>query len=243
MISLEVCADSLTSIYAAEAGGANRIELCANLYEGGTTPCLAQIKQAKAKTKLKLNVIIRPRGGDFLYNNDEFELMKNDIATCGEIGCNGVVIGMLNADGTIDKERCAELIKIARTYGMEVTFHRAFDRSSDLFKALEDVIELGCERILTSGGEDTAPKGAPTIKKLVEQANERIIIMPGAGITESNIGELVRQTGLKEFHGTFRSSYPSKMKYINSLFVKEYNYLYTDENKVKEAIKNANSNA
>jgi copper homeostasis protein len=236
---LEVCVDSVLNAITAQSAGARRVEFCANLPEGGTTPSPAQIEIARKRLHIQLYVIIRPRGGDFLYNDTEFEIMKSDIRFCGKTGCDGVVIGMLHPDGTIDRERNGELIGIARQYAMEVTFHRAFDRSADLFRAMETIVELGCERILTSGGYDTAIEGAETIRQLIEKAGERIIIMPGAGITPENAGELIRKTGLRELHGTFRSRYPSSMLYRNENLSRqevEYELLLTDAEKIKQVL-------
>ena len=243
-ITLEVCANSTQSAIEAEKGGAIRVELCDNLAEGGTTPALSQIEYTIQNTDIQVNTIIRPRGGDFLYSDLEFEIMKKDIHHCGQAKCDGVVFGILNKDGSIDKKRNKELVEIAKKYDMSVTFHRAFDRCSDLFKSLEDIIDLGCNRILTSGGMKTAPEGSEILKQLIIQAKDRIIIMPGGGITENNISELVRTTGLKEFHGSFRSRYNGSMDYISPIFDnfnEEYTLLQTDCNKVKEAIDNANN--
>lgn len=242
MVCLEVCCNSVRSALAAQEGGAYRVELCDNLLEGGTTPSLAQIQTARKLLNIKLNVIIRPRGGDFLYDDLEFEIMKSEIRMCGEAACDGVVIGLLNPDGTIDITRTKELVDIARKYEMSVTFHRAFDRCSDLFKGLEDVINTGCDRILTSGGKDSALEGADNIRKLIEQAGERIVIMPGAGITEHNIAELVKRTGLKEFHGSFRSAFPGQMQYFNqdiSDWKEDTQLLFSDKEKILEALKRA----
>ncbi|MDR1369529.1 MAG: copper homeostasis protein CutC [Dysgonamonadaceae bacterium] len=242
MINLEVCSNSVRSAIAAQEGGAYRVELCDNLVEGGTTPSFAQIQIARKLLNIKLNVIIRPRGGDFLYDDLEFEIMRSEVKICGEIGCDGVVIGLLNPDGTIDTTRTKELVDIAREHEMSVTFHRAFDRCNDLFKGLEDVINTGCDRILTSGGKDSALEGAENIRKLIEQAGERVIIMPGAGITERNIAELVKQTGLKEFHGSFRSAYSGKMNYFNrdmSDWKEDTQLLFSDKEKIREALKQA----
>jgi copper homeostasis protein len=233
---LEVCVDSVCNALTAQLAGAHRIEFCANLPEGGTTPSPAQIEIARKQLHIKMYVIIRPRGGDFLYNDTEFEIMKSDIHFCGKTGCDGVVIGMLHPDGTIDRERNGELMQIARRYAMGVTFHRAFDRCVDLFQAMETIIELGCERILTSGGYDTAIEGAETIRMLIEKAGERIVIMPGSGITPENIGKLIQNTGAKELHGTFRSRFPSPMKYRNEKLSRpdeEYGLLLTDAEKIK----------
>lgn len=244
MILLEACSNSVRSSIEAQKGGAARIELCDNLIEGGTTPSLSQIELSRKYLHIKLYPIIRPRGGDFLYTDIEFETMKLDIHHCGKAKCDGIVIGILNADGTVDKERNRELISIAHSYKMGVTFHRAFDRCKDLKEALEDIIELGCERILTSGGHKTALEGKEVIRDLIIQADNRITIMPGSGITENNIGELVEATGLKEFHGSFRSRYKSDMKFITDNmrnYEDEYTILLTDKNKIEQAIKNANS--
>jgi len=208
-IKVEVCADSIDSALAAQSAGACRVEYCANLPEGGTTPSIGQIEIARKLLNIKLYVIIRPRGGDFFYNDTEFEIMKSDIHHCGKIGCDGVVIGMLHADGSVDKERCKELIDIAHNYSMGVTFHRAFDHCRNLFEGMEAIIAMGCERILTSGGKDTAPEGASIIRQLIQQAGNRIVIMPGAGITAENAADLIKNTGATELHGTFRSRYCS----------------------------------
>lgn len=240
---LENCSNSVQSSIEAQKGGAIRVELCDNLAEGGTTPSLSQIQLTRENIDIQLNVIIRPRGGDFLYSDLEFESMKQDIHHCGKSKCDGVVIGILNADGTVDIQRNKILVNIAREYNMSVTFHRAFDRCADLFKSLEDIINLGCDRILTSGGRKTALEGKEVIKKLIKQANGRIIIMPGSGINENNIAELVEATGLIEFHGSFRSRYNGKMQYQTELldsYEEEYTILQTDAQKVKLAIENAN---
>ncbi|MDR2621902.1 MAG: copper homeostasis protein CutC [Dysgonamonadaceae bacterium] len=236
---LEVCADSVENALIAQSAGAQRIEFCASLPEGGTTPSPAQIKIAREQLKIKLYVLIRPRGGDFSYTGQEFEIMKSDICFCGEAGCDGVVIGMLNPDGTIDRKRNGELVEIARQHGMGVTFHRAFDRSCDLFQALEDIIDLGFERILTSGGYDTAMEGMEVIRQLIEKAAGRIIIMPGSGVTPDNAAELIRRTGLKELHGTFRSRKTGRMKYRNTKLSHqedEYELLATDPEKIKAVL-------
>ena len=237
---LEVCVDSVCNALTAQSAGAHRIEFCANLPEGGTTPSPAQIEIARKRLKIKLYVIIRPRGGDFFYNETEFEIMKSDIHFCGKTGCDGVVIGMLHPDGSVDKERTAELVGIARRYVMGVTFHRAFDRCVDLFQTMETIIELGCERILTSGGYDTAVEGAEEIRRLIEKSGDRIVIMPGSGITPENITGLIQKTGAKELHGTFRSRFSSPMQYRNGKLSRpdeEYELLLTDAEKIKQVIK------
>ena len=233
---LEVCADSVENALVAQSAGAQRIEFCTSLPEGGTTPSYAQIKIARKYLNIELYSLIRPRGGDFFHTHLEFEIMKSDIRFCGETGCDGVVTGMLNPDGTIDRIRNRELVEIARQYGMGVTFHRAFDRSNDLFQAMEDIIDLGCERILTSGGYDTAIEGAEVILRLIEKAAGRIIIMPGSGITPENAPGLIRRTGLKELHGTFRSWKTSGMQYRNTKLShqeEEYELSVADPKKIK----------
>ena len=241
MIRLEICANSLTSALAAQNGGAYRVELCDNLKEGGTTPSFAQIALARKYLTIKLYPIIRPRGGDFLYSDLEIEIMKTDIEQCRDLGCDGVVFGILKKDGQVDKERCRELKQAAGNLG--TTFHRAFDRCRDPFQALEEIIEMGFERILTSGLEISAIKGASLISKLIKQANNRIIIMPGAGIRPDNLKQLMQLTGASEYHTSAKSIVKSKMLFTN---VKTGNYNdkflteQTDCNIVKALVKIAN---
>lgn len=208
---LEICANSIRSAVAAQKGGAHRIELCDNMAEGGTTPSYGMISICKKNLSIPIFPIIRPRGGDFLYSNDEFEVMKADVINCREMGCEGVALGILNADESIDTNRCAELVALARP--MEVTFHRAFDRCNDFEQGLEDIIALGCERILTSGGETDAYEGIPILKNLVEKAVGRLSIMAGAGITEKNIAEIALKTGINQFHSTAKSVVNSEMRF------------------------------
>ncbi|TCC90407.1 copper homeostasis protein CutC [Pedobacter frigiditerrae] len=236
---LEICANSFSSALEAEKGGANRIELCENMAEGGTTPSYAQIKLCKEKLNIQVWPIIRPRGGDFLYSYDEFELMKEDIKICKSLNCDGVVTGILLANGEIDKIRCAELIKLAKP--MPISFHRAFDMSNDLEKALEDLIELGFVRVLTSGGSSNAFAGAEIITKLVKQANCRIEIMPGAGINPQNILQIAAQTGTQNFHSSARQAVKSKMEYRNQTskmgsIEDEYQYQQTSAELVKQMV-------
>ncbi|TWI96755.1 copper homeostasis protein [Mucilaginibacter frigoritolerans] len=246
-VLLEVCANSITSALAAQDGGAARVELCENLYEGGTTPSYGEILQARKLLHIKLYVLIRPRGGDFLYTDLEFEVMLADVRHCIEAGCDGIVIGMLNADGTVDKPRCAELVNLAKQWRVGVTFHRAFDMCADMYQALEDIIELGCERILTSGGKSTAMEGVNTIAHLVEKAAGRIQIMPGSGVAEKNVSDLVKFTGVTEVHSSARVRVKSKMSYKNthimmgSDYTDEYSIDVTDTERVKGILKMANS--
>lgn len=210
---LEVCVDSVESALAAEAGGADRVELCDNLVEGGTTPSAGAIKAARERLSIKLHVIIRPRGGDFLYSDIELDVMKRDILTAKDLGADGVVIGVLNADGTIDRDHTRELVEIARP--MSVTFHRAFDMTRDPFEALETLVDLGVDRILTSGQEPVAEKGVELIGELVERAGERITIMACGEIREGNVREVVQRTGVSEIHATGFVSRESAMAFRN----------------------------
>jgi copper homeostasis protein len=197
---LEICANSVASALAAQAGGAQRVELCTNLAQGGTTPSYGEIAMARKLLHIPLFVLIRPRVGDFVYSDLEYNIMRADTERDVSLGCDGIVFGILKADGQVDKERCKPLVDIARAAGLGVTFHRAFDVVADQLAALEDIIELGCDRILTSGGQPTAMAGADTIAQLVKAAAGRIIIMPGSGINEANIAELRWITGAVEFH-------------------------------------------
>ncbi|RAJ83299.1 copper homeostasis protein [Chitinophaga dinghuensis] len=213
MLTLEICAGSVSSCIAAEKGGATRIELCDNLLEGGTTPSYGAIALARESVKIAIYPIIRPRGGDFLYSDIEFETMKRDIALCKQLGCNGVVIGILTPDGRVDKKRTKELVDLAAPMG--VTFHRAFDMTDNPFEALEDIISTGCERILTSGCRNTAVEGAELLKELVIRSNDRIAIMAGSGVRSNNIAQLVKTTGVVEFHTSAKAYNDSKMVYRN----------------------------
>lgn len=212
-MELEVIGFDLRSCSIAQERGADRIELCANPHEGGTTPSSGMIAAAREITDIQLFPIIRPRGGDFLYSDAEFRAMVRDVEQCRTLGCDGVVIGMLLSDGRVDVSRCAELVGHAG--GMQVTFHRAFDRVRDPLHALEDVIGLGCTRILTSGLRPDVDLGMPMLKTLVAAAGERITIMAGSGVRSSNILEIARFTGARAFHSSARSTYPSSMEYIN----------------------------
>jgi len=212
--TLETIAFTIDSCRIAQAAGAGRIELCDNPGEGGTTPSFGFIKAARALLRIPLYVMIRPRGGDFLYTDEEFEIMKNDIRVCQQLNCDGVVLGLLNPDGTIDKKRTAQLAELA--YPMGVTFHRAFDRCVQPLQALEDVIACGCERILTSGQQPAAMEGSSLIADLITHANERIIVMPGSGVRSDNIIELAQKTGAMEFHTSAKATQKSGMDHINT---------------------------
>ena len=214
MRTLEICAGSVESAIAARDGGAQRIELCVALEVGGVTPSAGVIAQTRKVEGLVLNVIIRPRGGDFLYNEYEVACMEQDIHTCRQLGADGVVIGALTAEGDIDTTACKRLIAAAD--GMSITFHRAFDMCRDPKKALEELIALGCHRVLTSGQAATALAGIPLLKELVEQAAGRIIIMPGCGVSSANAAAILQATGANEIHASARKSVGSGMIYRNS---------------------------
>ena len=221
---IEIATSDFLTTKSAVDGGADRIELCANLAEGGTTPSYAHIKKCREAFSISLFPIIRPRGGDFLYTKDEFEIMKNDIKLCKELGCEGIVIGLLNMDGTIDVTRTSELIELA--YPLEVTFHRAFDRCKDPFAALEELVEIGCQRILTSGQEPSVGSGQSAVNsksvdliaELNAKADDRIIIMPGSGVRKDNIKILAEKTGCTEFHSSLRGKSKSPMQFIHPAF-------------------------
>jgi copper homeostasis protein len=213
---IEIATTDFTTTQSAVAGGADRIELCAALTDGGTTASYGTIKKCREEFSVQLFPIIRPRSGDFLYTEEEFEIMKADVIICKELGCDGVVIGLLNKDGSIDVKRSSKLIELA--YPMEVTFHRAFDRCKDPFEAMEQLIEIGCQRILTSGQRPTAPEGVDLITGLVKAADERIIIMPGSGVRKDNIKELAGKTKAREFHSSLRGKQKTKMEYIHPNF-------------------------
>jgi copper homeostasis protein len=208
---LEICVDSVDSAITAEAAGAHRVELCANLAEGGTTPGYGTIVTARANLSIALHVLIRPRSSDFLYNEKEMEIMTRDIEMCGKAGVDGVVIGLILPDGNIDIERTSKVIEFARP--MKVTFHRAFDLCKDPVKGLEDIISTGADRVLTSGQMHTAIGGVDLLRNLVLQANDRIVIMPGSGIDDSNIEYIAKVTGAHEFHLSARKSIDSKMRF------------------------------
>lgn len=213
---LEIATSDFETTRSAVEGGADRIELCANLNEGGTTPSYGTIYQCREAFEVLLYPIIRPRGGDFLYSDGEYEIVLHDVKLCKQLGCDGIVIGLLNDDGIIDIKRTSAVIDIA--YPMGVTFHRAFDRCRDAFEALEQLIQIGCERILTSGQQPTVNEGMDMIAKLNKAADHRIIVMPGSGVRKENIRALADNTGCTEFHSSLRGKSKSKMKFIHPAF-------------------------
>lgn len=238
---LEICVDSVESAMAAQAGGAARVELCDNLVEGGTTPSAGTIEQARKRLKIAMNVIIRPRGGDFDYTDIEFEVMRRDVEIAKELGADGVVIGILKPNGTVDKKRTKHLIDLARP--MSVTFHRAFDMTRNPFEALETLVELGADRVLTTGQEATVVEGAELIAKLVKRAGNRIIVMPG-GANEATLARVARITRAKEFHMTAFSQVESAMTYRNlrafmggEFRPPEYSRNVTDPKRVRQLLR------
>jgi copper homeostasis protein len=210
---LEICIESVASAVAAGAGGADRVELCANLPEGGTTPSAGMIRAVRSAFSGGLMVIIRPRGYDFLFSEPEMDAMLHDIDVAKSLGADGVVIGCLTSDGRVDAERMARLLEAAGS--LDVTFHRAFDMSRDRGEALEDLISLGIKRVLSSGGKPGVPAGVHELAALVGQAAGRISIMPGGGVTEKNLGELVRATGVHEIHLSARRAVRGGMAHFN----------------------------
>jgi copper homeostasis protein len=214
--NIEIATTDYTTTQSAVDGGADRIELCAALTEGGTTASYGTIRKCREAFGVQLFPIIRCRSGDFLYNEEEFEIMFEDVKLCKELGCDGVVIGLLTKHGSVDLKRTSKLIETA--YPLDITFHRAFDRCKDPFEAMEQLIEIGCQRILTSGQRPTAPEGVELIAQLVKTADDRIIIMPGSGVRKENIKNLAEKTNAMEFHSSLRGKDRSKMEYIHPAF-------------------------
>lgn len=232
--TLEVIGFNIESCIIAQFAGAHRIELCDNAGEGGTTPSYGFIKSARQVLKISLYPIIRPRGGDFFYSDSEFDIMKTDIKLCRALGCEGVVTGILNTDGTVDKKRCKQLTDLA--YPMAVSFHRAFDRTNDPFRAMEDIIEAGFERILTSGQQPVALEGVALIAQLIAAADGRVSIMPGSGVRSNNIISLAEQTGATEFHTSARTYEPTRMSYINEQMKERLDVVSADGVEIKKIV-------
>jgi len=224
---LEIAVFNIESAISAFAAGADRIEFCENPMEGGTTPSYGSLKTLIHKTKTPVFPIIRPRGGDFLYSDDEFDSMKSDLLLIKDLGYPGAVIGLLKKDGHIDIDRTAALVSIADN--MEITFHRAFDRCIDPLKGLEDIIQTGCKRILTSGQVPHVSNALPLITQLVNNANGRIIIMPGSGVRANNIADIISSTGVMEIHSSARKNYPSKMLFSPASMQEQMMFTGIDE--------------
>ncbi len=210
---IEVCLDALDACIAAEKAGVHRIELCGNLAEGGTTPSIALVQQVKQHVNLPIHVMVRPRGGDFLYSDAEFKVMRWEILQLRALQVEGIVLGILRPDGTVDQERCQQLVELAQP--LDLTFHRAFDMASDPFQAMEDIIALGFNRILTSGQRAKAEEGKDLIAELVHRAGQRIEIMPGGGINATNAKTLL-QTGATSLHCSALTHTESAMQYRNN---------------------------
>jgi len=236
---IEIATSDFVTTKAAVEGGADRIELCANLAEGGTTPSYGHIRQCREAFDVLIYPIIRPRGGDFLFTDEEFSIMLLDVQLCKQLNCDGVVVGALNTDGSIDIKRTSQLVEAA--YPLGVTFHRAFDRCSNPFEAMELLIRIGCERILTSGQKPSAPDAVDMIDQLNREADDRIIIMPGSGVRKENIKMIAEKTGCTEFHSSLRGKIKSNMQFIHPSFSdSEESYMnnYIDANEVR-AFRNA----
>jgi len=236
-VTLEICADSVESALAAQKGGAHRIELCSGLVEGGTTPSSGLISTVRNGVSIPISVMIRPRGGDFCYGNDDFETMERDIDTATQLGADGVVFGILREDGQVDVKRTRRLVDRARP--LKVTFHRAFDMSRDLMESLEALIAAGVDRVLTSGGEQKVEDGASKVKELGKVAAGRIAIMAGGGITETNAHRVIIATGIRELHARAAVSVASPMHHRNdrismgAIKGREYQRLEVMEDKVQ----------
>jgi len=238
---IEVCTYTLQSAINAEIAGAYRVELCDNILEGGTTPSFGMIELTRKYISIKLNVIIRPRGGDFLYSGLEFETMLKDIHTVKKLGVDGIAVGVLSADGSVDKAGMKEIISLAKP--LSVTFHRAFDCVEDPFGSLDTLMELGVERVLTSGLKKSALEGKEMIAWLVEYAAGRIIIMPGGGINYLNIKDIVKITKAREYHLSGKSVCNSQMvfrnnevKFNSQSAISEYDYIESDVGKIKSVV-------
>lgn len=231
---LEVCAFNIQACIIAERAGAVRVELCDNPIEGGTTPSYGVIKQVREKIGIDLFPIIRPRSGNYFYSEDEYQIIKHDIEACKALGCNGISAGTQNINGEIDTEWLKRIVEWAGP--LRVTCNRAFDGTPDPFKALEDIIACGCERVLTSGQLSAAPDAGEMLGKLVKQANGRISIMPGAGVKSINLQKLIDESGAYEYHSSARKAALNPLTYINTN-VSDYGNVYiADEDEVRAMV-------
>eukprot|EP01136_Pigoraptor_vietnamica_P016279 Opistho-1_new@4765 len=229
---LEICVFNTATAIAAEKAGADRIELCENYANGGTTPSYGYLKTVREQISIPVFPMIRPRGGDYFHSADEIDIIRKDILLCKELGFEGVVFGLLNQDGTIDRDNTARLTEAA--YPLEVTFHRAFDRCKEPFEALETIIACGCNRILTSGQEPKVMEGLALVKQLVEQANDRIIIMPGSGLNSSNVASIIRTAGVSEVHTSARIRIPSSTQYRNEKMPEDFELDFVDAEEIRK---------
>ena len=230
-IILEVCAFNIQSCMIAEKAGAARVELCDNPVEGGTMPSYGTIKRVREKINIKLYPIVRPRSGNYFYDDDEFDIIKEDILVCKELGCDGISVGVQTLSGEIDRVRMQQIVEWA--YPMGVTCNRAFDAVPDPFAALETLIDCGCERVLTSGQKSAAPDAGAILARLVQQAGDRLIIMPGAGVRSSNIGRLIAETGAREFHSSARMIVPNPLIYQTKEITDYGNVYIADEKELR----------
>jgi len=229
---LEICVFNTATAVAAEQAGADRIELCENYANGGTTPSYGYLKTVREKIGIPVFPMIRPRGGDYFHTQDEIDIIRKDILLCKELGFDGVVFGLLNQDGTIDQENTARLVEAA--YPLDVTFHRAFDRCKNPLEALETLIQCGCTRVLTSGQYPKVTEGLALVKTLVEQSNDRIIIMPGSGLNSSNVQDIIDTTGVTEVHTSARIRVPSTTEFRNPLMPEDFDIDFVDANEIKK---------
>ena len=234
-VKFEICCGSLQSALNAQEAGAHRVELCSALSLGGLTPSYGTIEMARKMLDIDINVLIRTRGGDFLYDSDEVAVMIRDIRTWASIGVQGVVIGALDPMGNVDMDCCRALVATAKNFGLSVTFHRAIDRAYDIFTALEDAIALDVDRVLTSGGKPSAQEGMETIAKMNQIADGRVIIMPGAGINAGNIHEIISTTGVSEIHFSGSVTYDSPMLYRGGV-QEDYTRTESSLTKIRETI-------
>jgi len=236
---LEACVNSAVSAIEAQEGGADRVELCENMQEGGCTPSAGTIRFVRQRLSIPVMVMIRPRGADFCYSKEEFRIMENDVQFAKETGADGVVFGILKPDGTIDSDRMGHLAEIARP--LSITCHRAFDMCSDPFQSLDDLILLGIERVLTSGQNDSALNGAGLIRELIKHANGRIIVMPGHGIREHNLKKVMELTAASEFHLYLTKQVPTAMSFIRTGVsmgkpeLPEYETVIVDRQRIRKA--------
>jgi copper homeostasis protein len=231
---LEICCYNLESAIIASEAGADRIELCSDPAAGGTTPGIGFIKSVRRKTEIELYPIIRIRGGDFLFSAEEFDVMMHDVEACKSAGCEGIVFGMLLTDGRIDRTNSARVVE--KAYPMGVSFHRAFDWTRNPFEALEDIIDIGYERILTSGQQPTAILGASLIKDLIAQAAGRVQVMPGSGIRAGNIMDLKNEMGAAEFHSSARKLRKTSMEFIQPLMLEDQSIEMADREEIENMI-------
>lgn len=238
---IEICLEGADSVIEAEKGGADRVELCSDLFEGGLSPSLSTLRIAKKHTSIAISTMVRPRGGDFCYSDIEFEVMKDEVKAFKENGASSIVFGILLPNGEVDKERVKILRDIA--YPLPVTFHRAFDMTPDPFKALDTLIELGINRVLTSGQEATVVEGLDLLKELIEYSKDRITIMPGCGISERNFEKVKQALGAKEYHIFLSEEKKSKMTFHPShiymgglLRQSEFTLSSTSKNRVETII-------